>query len=297
MRAWIGLCLMSIMLVLSGCDATGSNAVDPSQPADQRLLFIGNSFTFYNDMDQMVARILETVVPEWDDVLAVRVAPGGYTLAEHADDAQSQPGSEIARYLVTGDEALRDWDLVIFQGQSQIMGFENIVPAKQQLDESLTSLVRLARDQGATTMLYMTWGYADGDSSNPGIYSDYREMARRMADGYDDMAARLTGRGLNTYVAPVGLGHWIVYHDVLNENPRPESSATDFSFLYAGDGRHPSLAGSYLAANIIAASYSGYRVSDVQWVPNGLDPEFAAYLRRTADAAVGTSGRRFPWNS
>lgn len=272
------------------------------RPADQRFLFIGNSFTFYNNLDQMVARLAEEAVPEWNDVLATRYAPGGWKLTQHLADAQNPNSTApIREYLITGSDVMRDWDLVVLQGQSQVAGFDSGQASKQQLLAAVPELVRYADDTGATTLFMMTWGYAEGDAMNPGYYSDYLEMQGHIWRGYDELAQAGARVRLNApvYVAPAGLGYQQVYRDIEAEGNNPLAAGSRFRQLYSDDMRHPGLPGSYLAANIVVASYTGQRMSAVDWVPPGLDAEFAAYLRDVADRVVfGTrfGSRNYPWN-
>lgn len=264
------------------------------RPADQRFLFIGNSFTFYNDLDAMAGELAAAAVPAWNDVLVARSTAGGRQVHQHLSDAQN-PEHPLNQFLVSGSDTLRDWDLVVIQGQSQISGLNNQHPQKIELLEAIPELVRLADNVDATPMLMMTWGYADGDPTIPG-YGDYLGMQREVWAGYDDLAmvSAQSRMNLDVYVAPAGLGFQAVYEDINN----PLANSSTFRRLYDGDMRHPGLPGSYLAANIVVASYTGQRMAGVPYVPEGLNPETAAYLRSMADEVVfGTrfGSRAYPW--
>jgi hypothetical protein len=76
----------------------------------------------------------------------------------------------------------------------------------------------------------MTWGYRDGDPQNrPG--DTYAAMQARLEQGYREVA-----RELDAAVVPLGEA-WRIAHQ--------RAPALD---LWASDGRHPSRAGTYLAA-------------------------------------------------
>lgn len=270
------------------------------RPADQRLLFIGNSFTYGNNLDQLVAQLAQRLNPAWRDVLGVRVAHGGYRLEQHANDVDNAAANPPLRQLLrTGSPQLRDWDLIVVQEQSQIPGFPNEWPDKIAMYNGAGILHKYMQGTNATLMVMMTWGYVDGDPTNRDIYPDYPTMQQRLRDGYGFLAAHMSNLGRQVYVAPVGLGFQLVYDDVVAAGRDPRSASTRFRQLYADDGRHPALPGSYLAACIIVQAHTGQSVLQTDWTPRGLDADYAAYLREVADRVVfgGTFAYRYPWSS
>ncbi len=268
-----------------------------TRPADVRMLFIGNSFIHYNDLDQMVARLAQEVKPEWETVLSVRVAPGGYRLIQHLADALDETNNPILRQLLlSGPPEARQWDLVVLQGQSRIPGLSSDHPETQAFRQAVAGLHALAGNAGAATMLYLTWGYPEGDTmpENTALYPDYTTMQNRLTFGYFSTAEAASISGNLAYVAPVGLAFQAIY-DAL-ENPLEANSR--FRQLYDADNIHPSLAGSYLAASVITAAYTGRRVAGVSYVPDRLNQSYAAYLRQIADFVVfdnQDSPQRYPW--
>lgn len=248
----------------------------------QRLLFVGNSFTQANQLDQLVAQLL-AVQLESDQVAALAVAPGGYQLSHHFQDFQSAESANPLRSLLTGPERI---NLVVLQGQSQIAGFSDSQEEKKLLIEAVTGFQSHIQKAGAQTMLYMTWGYADGDPSNPDFYPDFMTMQEKLSEGYYGLASKMSPVTKNVLVAPVGLGFQKVFQEEKSKGLNPLAQDALFRSLYASDGRHPSLAGSYLAAAIIVASYSGQRVAPVDWQPEGLDRPTANYLRFVADRVM-----------
>ncbi len=57
--------------------------------------------------------------------------------------------------------------------------------------------------------------------------------------------------------------------------------------LYAPDGNHPSLAGTYVAACVIVELITGAPPAAAAPVPAGLPQDVAAALRRAAERAAG----------
>jgi len=294
------LALLALFTLLSAClDLGPESTLDPDKlerDADVRILFIGNSYTYANDLDRMVANFLERLDPE-SEVLVARYSFGGYRLRQHAADAAT-PNNPLHVALVSGTPQQRDWDLVILQEQSQIGGFFRGTERQNSL-AAAGSLVNLIRATGATTLLLMTWGYPQGDPSNPSYYGDYLAMQNRLWLSYDEMAALTSQPDYPVYVAPVGLAFLTVYNQVLAEGNNPLDTGQEFLRLYqAIDNAHPSPEGTYLAAAVIVASYTGKKVTGMDWQPSTVDAPYAAYLRRAADDTVfGTlyPPRPYPW--
>ncbi|MEO0561067.1 MAG: DUF4886 domain-containing protein, partial [Chloroflexota bacterium] len=221
---------------------------------------------------------------------------------QHLDDLENEADNPVLRqYLVTGSGQLREWDLVVVQGQSQISGLDNAHPQKQEQLAALPEIMRYVEANPRTTpMLMMTWGYADGDPLNPQRFTSYTEMQRYLWTGYEELAGVASRISLTaeTFVAPAGLGYQLVYEDLRDAGEDPLAANSRFRQLYHPDMRHPGLPGTYLAANIVTGSYTGQRTAELTFVPANLDPEFAAYLREVADRVVFGDRfgvRDYPW--
>lgn len=251
------------------------------EPADTRLLFVGNSFTGNNNLELLVAGLVDDLNPEGETVFATRHTPGGYELKDHLQDVENEAEEpRLRRLLITGSEQVRDWDLIVLQNQSQVQGF---------LDRPLDDALKLSEYANATSnelLLYMTWGYPDGDPMNPALYPDYLTMQEKIAQGYNNLAAQIASSGREVRVAPVGMGFELIYRVMLRDGQDPLAQGSLFRQLYADDGRHPSIAGSYLAACVITAVYTNQDVTQASWKPDELDEEFAAYLRQVAAIVV-----------
>ena len=119
-----------------------------------------------------------------------------------------------------------------------------------------------ARRHGAEPVFFMSWAYAD----KPG-------MTAQLAEAYT-----VAANDNNALVIPAGLA----FARVVAERPDLE--------LYQPDKRHPTLAGSYLAASTAYASLYG-RSPEENGFTAGLDADAARYLRaaawRTVQAYVG----------
>lgn len=204
----------------------GDIALARSDRPGLRVLFVGNSFTARNSMPALVHRLA-----------------AGDSGAQPIFAVQfTGPGSSLRR--VSHDDALTAllrevrWNVVVLEEQSQIPSLPlerrraEMVPFARALHERITAA-------GARTLLFMTWGYRDGDRAN--VSGDtFAAMQERLQDGYGDLARRLAAP-----IAPVGLA----WAEALRREP-------DFE-LWAGDGKHPSASGSYLTACVFYALLSG----------------------------------------
>ncbi len=184
-----------------------------------RVLFIGNSFTAYNNLPEMVREMAASVDV---NVRAEVIAPGGAWWRDHA--ASSGTMSTIG-----GSE----WDFVVLQEQSMVRAAPDL--ARRVSYPPLLDLASAARGSGGEPVLFMTWGHRGG-SSEVG-HADYSSMQIALAGTYTEFGQRLVAQ-----VAPVGTAWWMA----LEELPGVD--------LYQSDGVHPSLAGSYLAAAVITGT-------------------------------------------
>lgn len=129
----IGLALI-LALLAGGCTSTGNSALPQI-----RMLFIGNSFTFFNDG---IDGDLHGLAPRTE---VERVAKGGYTLERHLDDRATM-----------GKLAEGGWTYVVVQEQSQ---YPVLRPAS--FHNSASRFATAIRKANATPMLMMTWARPD----------------------------------------------------------------------------------------------------------------------------------------
>lgn len=196
-------------------------------PAHARLLFIGNSLTYVNDLPGMVARVAAQA--GYDGVETESIARPDFSLEDHWRD-----GTALARL------AAQRFDFVVMQ-----QGPSSLPESRAHLTEWSLRFAGPIRRAGAVPVLYMVWPAA----SRPGDFAGVAAAYRLAAD---------TTHGL---LAPAGLA-W------------REAQARDASVpLYSRDGFHPSVAGTYLAALVIAARTLHVRPLDLPAVIPGADAE------------------------
>lgn len=252
----------------------------------QRLLHLGNSYTFYNSLDQNVSLLLSAGGTPWE---AARLSAGGLTFADHLGRT-AEKGSDWHAALADGSQ---DWDWVILQEQSQIPGFPETSSYVQDSVAAAVSLDDLAEARGAETVFMMTWGRRSGDSQNTSRYPDFSTMQGHLTDGYIRYRDATATDKRPTWIAPVGLAFAHV-HDAQEDPLDPEGL---FWSLYTDDGSHPSPKGTYLAACVIYVTLTGEPSAGLP-SPDSIDKDARLALQQAADAAVfqSVSLLDYPWS-
>jgi len=179
------------------------------------VLFIGNSFTYYNDLPGTVAGMFEQA---GFDCKVESLTKGGWYLSRYADP-KDEMGSQLYETFVG-----RHWDYVILQDQSfnPVKDYENFFSGAKTLCEVL---------KPENVLFYQTWAYEDGSEKLAKTGLTYDEMYHKLKEAYGRAAEELGG-----VLVPVG--------DRFAENHAQQSEVN----LYKEDNFHPSEAGSRIAA-------------------------------------------------
>lgn len=227
-----------------------------------RVLFIGNSFTYTNNLPQTIANL---AAAEGDTLLFASSTPGGYTLEMHCSY-----GPTLSAIAAGG------WDYVILQEQSELPAFPpmqvdtQVYPYAMRLD----SLIHVA-DSCTETVFFLTWGHQNGDPLNCAYYPQictYTGMQDRLSQSYLQM-----GRLDSATVAPVG------------EAWRSIMAQPHGFNLYVSDSTHPSIFGTYLAASVFYEVLFQKTVLADSFVTAGIADSNAFQLRQAAHRTVNDS--------
>ncbi len=184
-----------------------------------KILMLGNSLTYYNDLPEMLA--------ERTGAEVVAHTRGGAHLSEHLD-----PEAELGAKTLPALEN-ETWDYVILQEYSS-----GPVLERDSFFKSVDALCRLARKAGATPVLYETWAYLPGNAAYEAFDEEdrtYEAMTAGLMKSYEEIAEDNCA-----LLAPVG---W----EFSRRFKWGEAEA-----LYDPDGLHPSVAGTELAAKVLA---------------------------------------------
>ena len=218
-----------------------------------RVLFIGNSYTYVNDLPGVFHDLARA---GGHRVETGMVAPGGATLADHA-------GSSDTQHAISGSA----WEFVVIQEQSQIPSVEQL--RQQQMYPAARSLVTSARAVGARPVFFETWAHRDGWADR-GL--DYAGMQTQIDAAYDTI-----GGELGVPVAPVGLAWWVATRE------HPELG------LWQADGSHPTEAGTYLAACVLYATIFGQSPAGLSYDGNVGSAEAGMLQEVAAQAVTGAT--------
>ncbi|MDA0707277.1 MAG: hypothetical protein O2805_11860 [Proteobacteria bacterium] len=202
-------------------------------------LFVGNSFTYYNNGLHAHYRDLLLAASADGKPLGVQrsITISGGTLAEH-EGGLSQMLSDTS------------WDRVILQGYSD----EPTAAGKaESFQVAARAYAQAIRDNGAEPMFFMTWAYTDRP-----------EMTAQLEEAYS-----VIGAELDAQVVPVGLA----FAQALSL--RPELA------LVIDDNKHPTLAGTYLAACTFYAALHGRSPEGLAYTV-GLAKNDAGFLQEVA---------------
>ena len=235
--------------------ATTSIAVPAGPP--RSLLYVGNSFMYYNNSLHGHVGLLARASNQKEQAAhrAVSVTISGSGIDWHDMASYFRPNA-MARYSFVGDNEVRFnpagrmFDGVLMMDCSQCPVHPQLRPIFFEFAKKHSDTVRA---NGAQPMFFMTWAYADKP-----------EMTQSLAAAYTE-----AGRQNNAKVVPAGLAF-----------ARSIALKPDLN-LYIADKRHPSLAGTYLAAAVVLASI--YQVSPVgNSYTAGLDAATARHLQEVA---------------
>ncbi|TPV92589.1 MAG: SGNH/GDSL hydrolase family protein [Myxococcales bacterium FL481] len=211
---------LALVVLLGGATGFGR---ETKALAPLRILFVGNSYTYFNSMPELVAAVgrHDRGAPRIE--VAVISGPG-LTLSQHVQHGRVQ--AEIRR---------GKWDYVVLQEQS-LLGMpvspdEFADPSQGSPTaflDAVGALSRAAKQAGATPVLFNTWARRERPQTQAFLDASYVQAAQRHG-------AKLV---------PVGTA-WQL------------ASAQGVDGLFEPDGSHPSAVGSYLVASAMYRTLVG----------------------------------------
>lgn len=194
---------------------------------EKRLLIIGNSYTFCNDLPALIQAIADA---DRQQMQVDSYTAGAMSLRGFLNSPQHRKGLSM---LEKGN-----YDYVLLQDQSQTPAYKP--------EETLDSVQRwstLARKHGAKPVLFMTWAHAEQTGGKVRLLTSMHEdTARTYCKAGIDSKAR---------VAPVGEAwrRWYAKH--------PNAP------LHTNDMSHPTPEGTYLAACVIYSTITGKSATSI----------------------------------
>ncbi|MDQ3010457.1 MAG: SGNH/GDSL hydrolase family protein [Acidobacteriota bacterium] len=221
----LGSLLLLLLIITPALTAQSDQPTKPAKSlsADKlRVLFIGNSYIYFNNLPQMLAELSKSarqsklIEPEMFTV-------GGATLKSLWENGKA------LETLKSGK-----WDYVVLQEQSTL-GLAPMVDGVAQISDPKTFHEYARRfnteikKAGAKTVFYLTWAKQNAPQTQAALTNAYLSIAKE----------------LKAIVAPAG----IAWENALKSDPQLA--------LHVADKSHPTPMGSYLAACVLYATIYG----------------------------------------
>lgn len=229
--------------------------VDSGATPPGSILYIGNSFFYFNNgISGQVARLATSLDPQLK-LESVQVTISGSGFDWHDVDSYFRPNA-VGRYTIDSRNVLTFNDRKPLFEVAVTMDCSQC-PVHPQLKEifyqEAKKFADTVRKHGAQPVFFMSWGYLDRP-----------EMTQQLAEAYTK-----AGNDNKALVIPAGFA----FARVVAERPTVT--------LYMPDNRHPTPAGTYLAAaTLYAALFQKSPVGAKD--TGGLDAETARYLQTVA---------------
>ena len=236
----------------------------------KNIFFIGNSFTYYNNLPFMVQLLATEAGIRTNCDSQTR---GGAYLHEFAEHQQGEHAikhceGNMLRSAYANQFRPLGWNTVVLQDQSC-----NPACDREDFFKSVETLLQDVFTHGEELFFYQTWAYHPDSQrytdKEHGVEVDYETLYCQLREAYAEAADRFHGT-----LIPVGDGFYRVFRDY------PEIN------LYHEDKTHPSPMGTYLAACICMAKL--FDIDPRTLVSfDGLDEKQATILRSVAAELTG----------
>ena len=230
-----------------------------------RVLFVGNSYTHYNNMPKLFEQMADSKGVKLEVLMD---AKSSHTFQMHSKRPELYKNINSTK-----------WDYIVLQGFSRELAQDRAtidsqsIPYIKQLLDSI-----YANNSCTNVLLYQTWGYDGGFKDDSlGIDWSYQTMTDRIHEGY-----LYVSQQLNLSIVPVGK----VWETVKENHPQIQ--------LYQEDKQHPSLAGSYLAASCFYSAL--FKTEPNLNFTAKLDPKQAAIIQEIAGVQVLMNKSRYKIN-
>ncbi|MGG5820456.1 hypothetical protein [Falsiroseomonas sp. HW251] len=255
-RALVALCLL-VLALPAGAQTRPAVTDIGEQPAS--AIWIGNSFFYFNNgIIGHVGGFRRAAGAPPQRVTMVTISGSGADW--HDVESYFRPNA-VGAYsfddrnnIIFNPPGQRLFDVAVMMDCSQCPVHPQLAPVFVEYTRRHAETVRR---HGARPVFFMSWAYKDKP-----------EMTAQLAEAYT-----VAGNANQALVIPAGLA----FARAMAERP-----ALD---LYVADLRHPSLAGTYLAAAVSYATLSG-RSPEGSSYTAGLDADTAAFLQRVAAQTV-----------
>lgn len=196
MKKTINVLLLTLGILLS---VHSSSLAQAKEQEPIRVLFVGNSFTYFFNLPQVVAAMAKS---QGVEIITRQSTVGGSTLEQHWKEER---GTRTRKLL----DSLK-WDYVVLNNHSLIT-----VNGPDEFIDYSTRFVELIRSKGAEPIIMQTWGY----KSNP-------LLIRPIMNGYAQL-----GKATQADVVPAGelfmeARKWRPDLELFQDDKHPSSNGT-----------------------------------------------------------------------
>jgi len=221
-----------------------------------RILFIGNSYLYYNDsLHNHLRRMAEEKFPDRSNLISYKSSTIGGSRLEHHNIDHLLKATNIG--------VKTPFELVILQGGSREPLSKK---SREQFHKQVKIMISKIKANGGEAALYMTHAYV----------KPHKDYAVGMIKDIKSLYLK-AGNDNQSLVIPVGLAFEKAYQ-----------YSPDIKLHKDFDGSHPSLLGTYLAANVVFAAL--FKTSPIGLTYNYFDTisdKDRDFLQKIATLTVG----------
>ena len=242
--------IFSNFLLSSEVNVTGLKNKTP-----ERVLYIGNSYLYYNDsLHNHVRRML-------DEVYENEITTSNY---KSVTISGSRSWHHNIDYPINHKNlgAKKPFQLVIFQGGS---GETDTSKERDLFSQTTATVINKIHQSGAEAAVYMIHAYTEPhESADPKMIENIKKMYIN------------AGNESNALVIPVG----IAFENAYKQNP-------EIQLHKSFDGSHPSLLGTYLAACVVFSSITHETPLNIEYnYFDKIDDKDKKFLQKIAHKTV-----------
>jgi len=138
------------------------------ESSPKRVLFVGNSFTYFYNLPQVVASM---AVTQDVSLITRQSTVGGSNLEQHW---KGEKGTQTREKLET-----EEWDYVVFNNHSL-----SAIETPESFMEYGRKFAELVKSKGAKPIFMITWAYESNPLMQATITESYKELAKSTGSGF-----------------------------------------------------------------------------------------------------------------
>ena len=271
--------LLLLILVLSLLNCKSKNE---KPPQDINVLFIGNSLTYYNDMPQMLQKMVHETNP---DIVIDQITFPGMSISDHMDKIiESHSGNNLRTRSKKPGEITetekkikeKDWDIIILQtGGVSVLIPESV---EYKINPAIQRIKTLAGSK-TSYILFNTWATSE-DFPREYCYRGFqiapslermKEYCSASIENEKDYLSKLNDsyKSIAENNVLEKTDHGVIFQKVFNNHPELE---------ILEDEMHPSKLGAFLSAGIFYEKITRKDVSTFNYTGD-LAPEKVELLK------------------